>query len=223
MRKCPRLRGIVLSGFLLGLCCPLLAQSKRPESKAAPARAVDSGCQPSIAELRTLTRKARAVNTTDTETFLNALDDAVGTNPTHQAAPGMVLLHGSDEVDATLISRYGAYRLALAEQVRKMDPIESTEILAGHMVLIQPSKMDATDFVKVVLQRGGVIIAPLVNELKPTVFQNRFGASTTVHAGTLLFPCSAFTPENVVTITLVPAGGENKTKTLSLGELRAFR
>jgi hypothetical protein len=151
------------------------------------------------------------------------LDDAVGTNANHDAAPGMVLLHGSDEVDVSLTSRYGVYRLALAEQIRKMESIESTPILAGHMVMVSPSKMDAADFSKVVVQRGGVAVAPLVNELKPTVFKNRMGASTTVHAGTLLFPCSSFTPDNVVSVTLIPESGDNITKTLSLGELRSFR
>ena len=83
--------------------------------------------------------------------------------------------------------------------------------------------MGARDIVKVVVERNGVVVAPLLNGLTPTPFSNKMGATTSLHAGILLYPCSAFTADAAFTITAIPEQGDNIIKKLSLGELRSLR
>ncbi len=83
--------------------------------------------------------------------------------------------------------------------------------------------MDAPDIIKVVLKRNGEIIQPNWSTLEPHVFTNKMGASTTLHAGDVEFPCSAFSPDGTVTITAIPESGINIVKVLGPNDLKPFK
>lgn len=214
-----------LTIVLLFIAATVHAQPGRARQSVARPPVSTSGCLPTAVDLRAITRDVRAANPTDTDAFLRALDRAAGVDFTamEPTRNGDVRLLSVDGIVVTLTPRYGLYRLALSEQIRKMEPIESTPIIDGHAVIVTPTTMDAPDIVKVALQRNGVIVQPIESSLASKVFQNRMGASTTKHAGMVLFPCSAFAPDSIVTVTLIPDVGENISKTLTLGVLRALR
>ena len=139
------------------------------------------------------------------------------------STPGTLDIISSDELIVSVTARYALYRFALADSIRKMEPIEKAPIPGGHLVSVTPRTMDAPDIIKVVVQRNGVTVEPIATDLKPKAFSNRMGASTTLHAGTMMFACSAFAPNGIVTITAIPNTGTNTTRRLTLGEIRSMR
>src|SRR5260370_36273075 len=102
-----------------------------------------------------------------------------------------------------------AYRVALGGKSGKMEPVEEAVVPVGHAVVVTPARFDSPDIIKVVVKRNGEIVPPIANELKPKVLSNRMGASTTLHAGYVLFPCSAFAPNGIGSITAIPETGTN--------------
>lgn len=183
-----------------------------------------SGCNPSTRELRATVLALRSQQPPLTDgAFFVALDKFVGVEIIPPFQRGVISIHESDELSITLMPRYAAFHFGLEDALRKMDPIDTVQIIEGHTVHVAPARMDAPDIIKVVLQRNGVIVPPLQNALATKVFQNRMGASATLHAGDVVFPCSAFTADAIITITAIPESGSNITKRLRLDEVRTVR
>jgi hypothetical protein len=72
---------------------------------------------------------------------------------------------------------------------------------------VSPSRIDAPDIVKIVVERDGKVVAPRLSELKPTVLTTRMGAKALLHAGTIIYPCSAFDPDAAVRVIAIPEAG----------------
>jgi hypothetical protein len=178
-----------------------------------------TGCSPSADEVRAAVKTARAEHPSDNTAFEHALDAALGRSPGNE----YVEIHSDATLMVLLIPRYMAFRQAMSDALRKMEPVESVGIADGHGVAVFPRQMWAPDIIKIVLQRNGETIAPISNNLKPQTLTNRMGASVTIHTGEVFFPCSAFSPDGTVTITAIPEAAGNMVKTLTPDEMKKLR
>jgi hypothetical protein len=202
----------------------LRAQARGAATARPAAQESTSGCSPSTRDLRATALALRSTNPPPSEgAFFLALDQFVGTEIIPPFKTGAIPIESSGAISIVLLPRYAAYHLALEEALRKMEPIDAIQIFEGHAVLVSPSQMDAPDIIKVVLQKNGEIIPPMLNNLAPKAFQNRMGATTMLHVGAVMYPCSAFTPGAVITITAIPNSGTNFAKTLRLDEIQGLR
>ena len=66
-------------------------------------------------------------------------------------------------------------------------------------------------------------VEPLLSGLVPTVLRPAAGGAVTKHAGTILFPESAFAPTNDVQIIIIPETGSNVEIELTKARLAALK
>jgi hypothetical protein len=200
-------------GIGLVLLCPSLVHAQPPPS----------GCTPRPDEIKARALKLRAEYPGDTK-FSEALDKSVGFEkyrlskdilPPH----GIILSHAED-ITLLISPPYWRYKFGLLEAIRKRADLEIVPLADGVTVAISPSRLDAPDIVKVILERDGQTVTPLMNALKPTPMETRLGAKAILHSGFVTYPCSAFTPGAKVTLTLIPESNSNIVRTFSELEIQ---
>lgn len=162
------------------------------------------------------------VNHRNERDILKAVDTAVqGGGP--KISTSAVTLHATEDAMLLLISPYTMYRTRLSEALRKMEPLDRLEWTNGYMVTVYPRQIDAPDFERIVVQRAGAVVEPTAIELKPQPMKTRMGAERIIHAGFVMYPCAAFTPDTDVTITAIPRSGHNVVATVKAKTLANLR
>lgn len=215
-----------------GVSPAVIAAMRRPAPPAAviagtptPNRALPLGtCSPAAgADLRTLATTLRTTNPDDDD-FIRALDKAV-----HPDLEGVtsstdaVTVGFADGFLIQAVFPYGRYRSDLIEALRKKEPIEGALMLAAVEISVYPSRIDAPDIIRIVVERDGKAATPIANTLKPTEMITRWRVKAFLHAGGVLYPCSAFAAGAKVTVTAIPRNGSNFTKTFSSAELATLK
>jgi hypothetical protein len=119
---------------------------------------------------------------------------------------------------------YAAYRLALKERIRKLEPVEDLNYDGAVVkIALAPAKMDAPDIVKIVIKRDEIIIEPIASDLSVDEFKNGFGQAVRLHSGTVTFPVGAFAPGAKVSVVMIPSVGDNIVDKLDPKQLAKFR
>lgn len=131
----------------------------------------------------------------------------------------------SDEsIAITLMGPGMAFEFQASERIRKMEPLGLIPWTPSVTITVSPTSINSPDVERVVLQRDGVVVAPLRSTLALRAMETRMGAKFTAHAGTVAFPISAFHPRaESVTVTIIPASGQNTVKRLTTAELRRIQ
>jgi hypothetical protein len=171
-------------------------------------------------EMRLVMARERAAHRDDNE-FIVALDRAI-TAGVFPAEQWVGISFAGQDGGVRLAGPYTLYRFALMEALRKMDPLEEVPVPRGVAIIVSPTRIDSPDIIKVVVQRDGVQIPPITNTLQPTVMRTALGASRTLHAGVLEFPCAAFAPGATVSVIAIPDAGANFTLTLTDSALKTL-
>jgi hypothetical protein len=157
----------------------------------------------------------------DANDFIQALDRAVGVDSTYLTTHAPVL-YSTDELAIIIHFPYPLYRFGLIEAIRKRDSIATVVMPTSVAISVSPSRIDAPDITKVIVERDGRAVAPLQSTLKPTAMSTRIGAKATLHAGILSYPCSAFDPDATMHVVAVPESGQNIEKDISFIDLMMF-
>lgn len=143
--------------------------------------------------------------------------------PAYRADPFSmgVTVHRSEGLDIVLIGPVSAFQAEASEAVRKMSPLETVAWSScGVIVFVAPSRIDALDIEKIVITRGGTIVTPVANNLVSTVMITRVGTKVALHKGSVCYSPSTFAVGAEVTVTAIPAAGDNIIKTLGDTDLR---
>jgi hypothetical protein len=224
--------GLILAPVLLsaGASAQTAKPATVPAKRAATAArgrtttspAIKSDCSPSAAELRALASELYAKNP-DTTEFLRALDNAVGVAPSATAFDRSLMVSSNDELTVLVLFPYYMFRTNLTEAIRKKESVGSAEVPPGVNVVVSPSQIDAPDIIKIVVERDGKTITPLATSLAPHELVTRMGAKRLIHAGEVLYQCSAFAPGANVTVTAIPDTGANLVKVFSSNTLNKKR
>jgi hypothetical protein len=168
-----------------------------------------------------MTKAARIANPSDDKAFLKALDAVV--RGAGKLDAGFQTLYHTEDISIILLSPYTLYRMTLESSLRKMEAIEQIRYKPEFTVGVSVSRIGAPDIEKIVLQRDGVTVEPIRNELKVEEMTTRMGAKTAIHNGEVYYACEAFAPTATMTVTAVPAVGQNITKTIKPAKLAEFR
>jgi hypothetical protein len=183
---------------------------------------VRSDCSPSATQLRKLAADIFAKHQ-DPTAFARALDVAVGVDPNASVPQRGAVVSYSDELTVLALFPYDTFRLSLLEALRKKEPIGQGEVPLGVRVVVSPSRIGAPDIDKIVVERDGQPVSPIASSLRPKEMVTRLGARERIHAGEVMFPCSAFAPGAVVVVTAIPAIGSNLVKVMQPEELRTLK
>ena len=218
-----RLLRVLLMGLILPFAGTAHAQQPRTTGQAAVPKtaAPRFNCTPTAEKLHVEAARLRA-QFADGNDFLRALDQSFGFDTVFLSTHPAMSVHSSDELSIFAVSPYVGYRVSLLEALRKRDPVDNLPVPAAFVVVVSPSRINAPDIVKIIVERDGKEIEPTINELRPTPLTTRLGARAVLHAGQALFPCSAFAPGAVVKVIAIPETGGNIETTIPEGELAGF-
>jgi hypothetical protein len=190
-----------------------VAADVNPQNQAS-LNSNDPECLPSsVAMKQALMVSANAPLDSLEETVIKALV----LDPTLFLQP--LTIYYSRDIDIAAVSPYATFRVQLQEAIRKREPVSSIEFPSGIAIAVSPSTINAPDVIKLIVERDGKEIPPIQNGLEPRILTTRAGLTTTLHAGILLFPCSAFMPGARVTVTAIPESGANMAKTIGQSDL----
>lgn len=128
-----------------------------------------------------------------------------------------------EDLSIVLSTPFMTYRRALAEYLRMGDSLDRIPWVPTAVISISPSRLEAPDIIRVVVERNGKEVAAAENLLKPMAFTNGSGDSATIHAGEVRFPMTAFAAGGAVRISAVPAKGERFTYELDDSQLQTLR
>ena len=204
--------GLIGTAIFFGtsLSGSLAAQTSGSQRGRATPRTVTpvSDCRPQPAELKALARQYRE-RFPDADEFIRQLDEAVrGDLPTLDT--GRLIVTNSDAIHIAVMFPYAAYRVLLREALRKRESLDTVPVPSGIAVVVSPMQISAPDIIKVIVERDGRTMTPLENRLQPTPMTTPLGAKAIVHAGIVIYPCSAFAAgAGDVTVTAIPESGSN--------------
>jgi len=204
-------RSIWLGGFLLCAAAipAVLAQTPRREAMTAAA-------------VRALTKEAESAARGDKSEVVLGLDTRVRAKlGDFESFP--VTIVRREDLSIILSTPFMTYRRALAEYLRMEDSLDRIPWIPTAVIAVSPSRLQAPDIVRVVVERNGQPVQPTENLLKPMAFTNGSGESATIHAGEVRFPMSAFAPGATVKITAVPAAGDSFTYELDDSQLGTLK
>lgn len=137
--------------------------------------------------------------------------------------PYPIQLNTSAGLSAVAIPPYLAYRNAVSERLRKMEPTNAIPFVPVVRVSVTPTAATAPDVIKVVVVRNGQTVQPIGSTLVAREFRNNFGATAMLHGGEVAFPLEAFAPGGLVVISLIPEAGENMVTPLKVEWLSRFK
>lgn len=198
---------------------PTRAAARVPEP-AAPEAGSDCFLSPSL--LRKVASEVYAQHPGASE-FPAALDMAVGVDPHTRLQDRGVTVWMNDSLTIMVLFPYGTFRIGLTEALRKKESITNVQVPIGPTVVVSPSRIDAPDIEKIIVERDGQIVEPLSNLLSPQELATAMGAKRMIHAGAVLYSCSAFAPGGRVVVTAIPRFGANMVKTVSAEDLDIVR
>jgi hypothetical protein len=162
------------------------------------------------------------VKYSDPSDFARALDRAVGIDTKFADAHRETTVFSDNGLSIALEMPYQGYRFGMLEALRKRDPVDAVSVPTFGAIVVSPSTIDAPDIVKLVLERDGKVVPPIVNLLEPSTMTTRLGVKAVLHAGLVTYPCSAFDPDATVRVIAIPAYGENIEVRLPFDELLMF-
>jgi hypothetical protein len=202
--------------FLVVLCLQFAAvRSAEPQTQPAQGNIT-------MEALRPLVTAAAAEANNHPEKTVDALDKAVRAR-WGEFDNKVVVLFNTKALTAILSGPYVNYRYELQAALRKMNPINDLPFEDYFTIEVAPYQIDSPDIEKIVVQRDGQTIEPLANELQPKEFATRLGGKTMLHAGRITYPLNAFAPNGMVTVTLIPASGNNIVTKLESKRLARLR
>jgi hypothetical protein len=174
------------------------------------------------AAVRALTKEAESAARGDKNEVVLGLDTRVRAKfGDFESFP--VTIVRREDLSIILSTPFMTYRRALAEYLRMEDSLDRIPWIPAAVIAISPSRLQAPDVVRVVVERNGKAVQPTENLLKPMAFTNGSGDSATIHAGEVRFPMSAFAPGGTVKITAVPASGDSFTYELDDTQLATLK
>ena len=172
--------------------------------------------------IRTFTREAEAEAMGDNNALVRGVDKRVrALVGDFESFP--IYFESRDDISIMLLTPYMSYRMALIERLRRMEPSNDIPWEGSAVIRVGPKQIDSPDIIRIVVQRDGKQIPPLKTLLTPREFKTRIGAATTIHAGDVLFPMTAFSPGATVTITAIPNSGINLVQTLQTAQLERLK
>ena len=196
---------VALIAFVLAV--DLVAQRREPMTQAA---------------VRALAKEAEAEGRGDKNEIVMALDKRVRARwGDFESFP--VTIVRREDLSIVLSTPFMTYRRTLAEYLRMEDPLAKIPWIPTAVVSVSPGQLAAPDITEVVVERGGKVVAPAENLLKPMSFTNGSGDTAVIHAGEIRFPMSAFAPGATVTISAIPKTGERFTLTLDESQLQTLK
>lgn len=147
-----------------------------------------------------------------------------------KTAPEFSLLAGvisnSDALSINIAGPLGVFLSSASERVRKFEPLTPPPVWSPAIhVIVSPSRIDAPDIEKIIVQRNGSIVVALGSTLAPHELVTASGAKRMIHSGVVTYALSAFEPGPDVTVTVIaiPESGTNITRTFDSIELRAIQ
>lgn len=179
--------------------------------------AAAAGCQPSIAALKKLANDEWGASH-DPDRVLAAVDDAIGPDA---GDTWMFVSTGDNGLLFTVAFPARLYRFSLSEALRKREAVTTASAGSAVVIDVSATRIDDPNIEKVVVERNGRVIPPLSNSLAPHVMVTRIGSKEVINTGRLTYPCSAFFPGALVTVTGIPTTGSNFVLSLSDDQLEA--
>lgn len=172
-------------------------------------------CVPARSVLQQLAKEAIVSSGGDNAKAVRSIQSAVyyPLDPTSQ------VVYYSDAILIALSPPNWAYVDRISETLRKRDPVDAIAVPGTFGVIVSPSRINAPDIIKIVVERDGKTVEPLANELVPTPLSTAIGAQVVLHAGRVSYPCAAFLPGARVTITAIPNMGVNVVKVIGQNDL----
>jgi len=155
----------------------------------------------------------------DTIELYRGLDKVVGIETAYVNRLPFVEIVNMEGLVVALRPPYLVFREGISEALRKREPVDRVPLPLGVTISIVPTRIDALDIIKVILERDGKQIEPLASSLRPSEFATQLGAKTTLHSGTIIYPCTAFLPDAKVVVTAIPEIGSNTVKAFTPTEL----
>jgi hypothetical protein len=226
--RCPRSLccciqiGIACLAILVwSIPAPLAAVGQNAAGRGRGAVATASDCSPGGPSLKVLAESLSAKHT-DQSAFARAFDAAVGVDTTFANAHSSIRISSSDELSISARLPYQAYREAVLEALRRRDPIDAISVPTSASIDVFVFRIDAPDIVKVIVERDGRVVPPLLNQLKPRTLTTALGVTTVLHEGRVSFPCSAFDPDANVRVIAIPGAGSNIVAEVPSDQLLMF-
>src|SRR5262245_14757563 len=174
------------------------------------------------AALRAMTQEAESAARGDKNEVVLGLDSRVRARwGDFESFP--ITIVRREDLSIVLSTPFMTYRRALAEFLRMNESLDKIPWIPTAVIAISPSRLEAPDILRVVVERDGKEIAPAENLLKPMAFTNGSGDSATIHAGEVRFPMTAFAPGATVKIAAVPAKGDAFTYDLDDAQLATLK
>jgi hypothetical protein len=129
----------------------------------------------------------------------------------------------SDALTVDVTPPYWSYRWSVGEAIRKREPIANVDVPRGVLVDVSPWQIDAADIERIILERDGQIVVPILSTLRAKPMTTPLGVRKVLHSGSVLYPCSAFAPDADAVLTAIPDNGTNITKRFTAQELATIR
>jgi hypothetical protein len=174
------------------------------------------------ARVRALTREAQSAARGDKSELVLGLDERFRARwGDFESFP--ISLVRREDLSVVLTSPFMTYRRTLAEFLQIDRPVRDVPWIDAAVVTVTPSRIDAPDIARVVVERDGKAVAEAASTLKPMTFSNGSDQEARLHAGEVRFAMSAFAPGARVIVSAVPNTGSPFAVTLSDAQLRTFK
>lgn len=214
---------VLLSGLIVTLGAEPQGANRRRSGRGTTqsTRPAPQGldCSPSWREVKPIAKRLES-EYRDPGEFVKALDLALSIDPLSE---GHATVFHSDDVSIFVMFPYGLYRSTVRDAIRMREPVDSADYPRAVVVNVSPSRIDAPDFVKIIVERDNVRVRPLASTLAPKLMETRMGAKRQVYSGQVIFPCAAFAPGATVVVTAIPASGTNEVLRLTSNLLERLR
>lgn len=99
----------------------------------------------------------------DDNAFIRALDNALRPGVDIKPWTGFITIHDANDLKIHAIAPYILYRSNLMEAMRKFEPIDSVYVPSAVAISVHPSRIDAPDIIKIVVERDGKMMTPLAS------------------------------------------------------------
>jgi hypothetical protein len=196
-------------GFCVVAIPAVFAQAQRSEPMTAAA-------------VRAMTKEAESAARGDKNEVVLGLDSRVRARwGDFESFP--ITIVRREDLSIVLSTPFMTYRRALAEYLRMGDSLDRLPWIPTAVISISPSRLEAPDILRVIVERNGKEIPAAENLLKPMSFTNGSGDSATIHAGEVRFPMTAFAAGGPVKISAVPAKGDSFTYELDDSQLATLK
>jgi len=179
-----------------------------------------SACIPSATDLVGTAIRLRAA-IADNNDFIRAFDAAFGLNSGALMWQQVHMVERSDGVTLGWSLPFPQLREDLLDALRKRQPVDAIQARTTSTVYVLPTTINAQNIERIIVERDGQEVPPIASRLKATTMSTALGATVTVNAGEVVFPCSAFAPGGRVRVIAIGAVG-NITKDFTEAELTTY-